>query len=307
MITILSSPKPFKGKDKINQYRAISTWKKLHNAEIILYGDEVGLDLVGKELNVKIVKDIEMSKDGIPLFNSIISHSEKNGLFKNQMYINCDILINETILDALNSISLNRFLLIGERMDLEKNIYVDLFENNYKQSILKKIKEKKILLHGPTGIDFFIFPKGIWKDLPKVVIGRGGYDSSLLAHCRRNKTPIIDGTGVIIALHQFHNYKHIKGGKKAVFYGDDAKTNNIAQGGKYSGNWVSDSDFIIENNKLIPWKCRGEKLRAIEVSLRYDYNFNIGSLIIKMIRKALRFGPLLPPTVDIKIMNKLNN
>lgn len=307
MITILSSPKPFKGFDKVNQYNAINNWKKIKDVEIILYGDEEGIDEAASKFNIKIVREVESSRQGIPLFNSIIAHAEKHSIYNNLMYINCDILINETLLQSLNLIKLNKFLLVGERLDLDKDVKIDLYKKNYKKEIYENIQKNKIYLHGPTGIDYFVFPKGIWDGLPRVVIGRGGYDSSLLAHCKRNKIPIVDGTGLIIALHQFHNYSHIEGGKNKVFYGEDAMINNNSQGGKYSSNFISDAEFYIENNKLIHYKCRGEKLRAVELSLRFNFNMSYCAFFIKIIRKIIKFGPLLPPTVNDRILNDLKN
>ena len=59
MITFLTSPKPFIGIDKENQYRAIKNWKLIaDNVEIILYGNSEGIENAANELNVKISYDI---------------------------------------------------------------------------------------------------------------------------------------------------------------------------------------------------------------------------------------------------------
>ena len=59
MITFLTSPKPFIGIDKENQYTAIKNWKLIaDNVEIILYGNSEGIENAANELNVKIVKNI---------------------------------------------------------------------------------------------------------------------------------------------------------------------------------------------------------------------------------------------------------
>ena len=72
MLTFLSSPKPFKGKDKENQYRAITNWlSAADGAEVILYGDSAGIEEAGRELNVKVIKDVESSSLGVPYFGAI--------------------------------------------------------------------------------------------------------------------------------------------------------------------------------------------------------------------------------------------
>ena len=67
MLTFLSSPKPFRGKDKENQYRAIRNWlNAVDGAEVILYGDSAGIDEAGLELNVNVIKEVESSSSGVP-------------------------------------------------------------------------------------------------------------------------------------------------------------------------------------------------------------------------------------------------
>ncbi len=306
MLTILTSPKPFVGIDKTNQYRAINSWKKIKNVEIFLYGDEFGIENASNDLNVQVVKNVDLSDEGMPYFNSIIHHANNVGKYNIQMYINCDILMNSTILLALELIKFNKFLLIGERIDLDEGVYIDINKNGYKNELVNNYNKSKVKFHGPTGIDYFIFTKGIWESLPKIIVGRGGYDSALLAHCKRNLIPVIDGTETIIALHQFHNYSHVTGGKKTVFFGSDAKVNNKAQGSKYSGNWVSDSDYAIKNNELVSWVCRGNKLRAFELYIRFNLNFEFGALFIRMLNKLFNGKHSIPPSLNGTIIDKLN-
>ena len=62
--------------------------------------------------------------------------------------------------------------------------------------------------HSCTGIDYFIFKKGMFPKLPEFVVGRWGWDNWLIWKARRHMVPVIDGSKNIIAIHQNHGYKY---------------------------------------------------------------------------------------------------
>ena len=286
MITFLTSPKPFVGIDKENQYRAIRNWKLVaNNAEIILYGNSDGIDTAAEDLNVKIVKNIKSTKGGIPYFGSIVNHASEFGIFDIQIYLNCDILLGN-IDQVINKVTISKFLCIGQRIDLSSNFNIDISPSSLKFNLRSLYTKEKIDLHKPTGIDYFIFRRSMWNHIGEIVIGRGGYDNALLRFCKLNHISIIDCTNMIVALHQFHDYNHVIGNKKSVFLGNDAK-NNLKQAGKYSLLTITDSDYIFYNNKLIINKCRGDILRFLELNFKYNYNFVFLSYIIRFIWRIL--------------------
>ena len=61
-------------------------------------------------------------------------------------------------------------------------------------------------MHAPSGIDYFVFNKDLWKSLPDFIIGRPGYDNWLIWKARRTFVPIIDATNSIQVIHQNHHY-----------------------------------------------------------------------------------------------------
>lgn len=287
MITFLSSPKPFKGDDKTNQYQAIRSWKKAAPAaEIILYGDSDGIDEAGRDLDVKVVKDIESSPSGIPYFNAIVSHAAAKGQYELQVYLNCDILLSG-VHKTLSLIEFPHFLLVGERIDLDRDVPFDIDGDDWRTELRRLAQLGKANVHGPTGIDYFAFRRGTWKDLPSIIIGRAGYDNAIIAHCKRNSYPVIDGTFSILALHQFHDYKHVAGEKKTVFFGDEALQNFAAAGGRRSATMVSDADYVIRNGQIVPWPCRGDLLRNLELKLRYRYGFKNAWLVLRAVWRSL--------------------
>lgn len=280
MLTFLSSPKPFKGNDKENQYRAIKSWLlAAENVEVILYGDSAGIEEAGLELKVKVVKEIASSPSGVPYFGAIVDHAAKYGKYDNQVYLNCDILLSG-IYEASRFIKFPNFLFIGQRLDMSPDVIVEEHPENYKQVVQELFKINKIKMHGTTGIDYFMFKRNMWKGLQQISIGRGGYDNALLEFCKRHQYSIIDGTLSVIALHQFHDYKHVNGNKQFVFYGSEAMQ-NLSVAGKYSLLSVSDAEYIMDNYELIYLPCRGDKLRRIELKWRYMKKWTIISLMLR--------------------------
>lgn len=80
-------------------------------------------------------------------------------------------------------------------------------------------------LHRPSGMDYFVFRRGVFRHLPKVLMGRAYCDCALVAYCLRMRIPVIDASFALRVEHQFHDYGHVKGGRTAVWQGDDAKSN----------------------------------------------------------------------------------
>lgn len=292
MLTFLSSPKPFKGKDKENQYRAINTWLlAAENVEVILYGNSEGIDEAGFDLNVKVVKKIRSSPSGVPYFGAIADHAAEFGTYDIQVYINCDILIHG-LYEASRSITFKNFLLIGQRIDLFENIIVTDKPANFKLVVQNLFRMHQLAIHEKTGIDYFVFSRNMWQGLKPISIGRGGYDNALLAFCKLYQYPIIDGTLSVIALHQFHDYKHVNGDEQVVFYGSEAKQ-NISVAGKYSLLTVSDADYILDNYQLIHSPCRGDYLREIELKWRYIRKWEIMSLLLRGMWRIFDFFKLV--------------
>lgn len=287
MITFLASPKPFNGIAKEHQYRAIRSWQGAgQDVEVILYGDSAGIDKAGGDLGVQVVKQIACAPSGVPYFGAIAGHAAEHGKHDLQVYLNCDILLSG-ILPAMRRIGFPQFLLIGQRIDLGEGLFVDVAQEGWMRQLTQWAAAGKAKLHGPTGIDYFGFRRGMWQGLPTVVIGRGGYDGALLAHCIRNRIRIVDATFAVTALHQFHDYEHIRGGLTAVIRGSDARHNISQAGGPRSSTLVSDAGYTLKNSLAAPLPRRGDPLRRLELKLRYELGWPNTALALRLIWRGL--------------------
>lgn len=284
MLTFLSSPKPFVGNAGTIQRNAIRSWKAVHpDAEVIIYGNGEGVAQVCHEMGVCHVSDIPCSPSGVPYFNGIIEHARINAKYDIQCYLNCDIIIASNIIDAVKNISFDQYLVIGQRIDIREGIQIDITKDKWQNELLEIIKTGRADLHPPSGIDYFIFRRGMWQSLLPLVIGRGGYDHALVLYCLRNKIPFINATLSIIAFHQFHDYGHQKGGKKTVFFGEDARNNCKLHRNHHSGPSSADAPWLIVNGHLIKNSIQRSTLRKIEFFVRFNLGLEKISLSVRIL------------------------
>lgn len=288
MITFLSSPKTFSGNLYKNQLNAIQSWLNVHpNAEVILYGDSPGCKEVCAMLGIRHVDKIECSPSGVPYFDAIVGHAQKYALYDIQVYLNCDILLTQDILDAIKMVNFSRFLIIGQRIDLGEKTNVYFQKDNWHLYTVTLIQNGYAKLHVPSGMDYFIFTRGLWVGMKPLVIGRAGYDSALVSFCLKHSIPIIDATYMIPALHQYHDYSHLDDKEKEVMSGVDAKNNQKVHEVEHSSPNIIDATWQIYNGQLIRNNSRGDYLRHFECFLRYKKKLIFPSYVIRAIWRVL--------------------
>lgn len=288
MITFLSSPKAFDGIARDNQIAAIQSWRRVHpSAEVILYGDAAGAAEASTALGAMHVSSIASSALGIPLFNAIADHAAMHARFDTQIYVNCDILLTNHVLQAIHALSFPRYLIIGQRIDLSEHA-TELIQAGTAESALDvAAHDKGTTLHPPSGIDYFVFTRGLWDGLRSLVIGRAGYDSALIAFCLRREIPVVDATYVIPALHQFHDYGHVSGAEKEVFFGTDARNNRRIHDVEHSAPLISDATWRIIGDRVERSRSRGDVLRRFETFLRYRRNLPRLSYGVRAVWRAV--------------------
>ena len=270
MISFLSSPKPFIGIVGENQRRAISNWmSSVPEAEVIIYGDAPGTAEVCQELGAIHIPQISCSSSGVPYYDAIAAHAAEFGRYDLQVYCNCDILFaNETLIKTISNVNFDSFLLIGQRIDLNEGIVPNTKGDMWLSELTKLQSDNMACVSLPHAKDYFIFKRGFWNKLKPLVIGRGGYDDALVAYALRKQIPVVDCTLSIVAFHQFHDYGHVPSGKKQVMRGEDA-ARNMKLHSIVDSFRNSDSDYQIQNGKILPNHANGDWLRYLELFARF--------------------------------------
>lgn len=207
-ITLFTLPKPFSGHIGIIQRNAIRSWITLGPAvEIILIGDETGMAETASTLGVGHVPVVDRNQYNTPMVNSAFQIAQEVGRGSLMAYVNADIILTPNLLKVIENISLDRFLVSCQRWDLDLDFEFD-FESAGWQSRLNESVKSRGRLHEPAGIDCFIFPRGMYQDLPPFAIGRPGWDNWLIYRTRQMQIPVIDATQVMMIVHQNHDYSH---------------------------------------------------------------------------------------------------
>jgi len=283
MITFLSSPKPFNGYIGTIQRNAIRSWRAVHpDAEVIIYGDGEGVSEACRELKVLHVPDVPCTPTGIPYFNGIVEHARSKARHDIQCFLNCDVLVCKNMITAVQSVDLRRYLIVGQRIDLAGGVTMDM-SGNWKSELRQLAAEGKACLHPPSGMDFFVFLRGLWEGLPPLIIGRGGYDGALLAFCLRNNIPLVNATLAFPILHQFHDYGHVSGGAYVAHRGEDAQANMMLHNIRHSIPSSSDAHWMLVGNEVVKNKLQADHLRRIELALRYRLKLALPALVVRMV------------------------
>jgi hypothetical protein len=286
MLTIFCSPKPFRNEANWNQRNALRSWKAIHpDVEIFVFGSPVGAAEAASEINAVLVPEVECSPSGAPSFNAMQRHASMHGRFDLQIYVNCDILLNATLARAMLASyrRFERFLMVGERLDLAQGTTIDVRQPDWAESLEALALNKQLTTHGPTGVDYFGFARGIWEDLPPVYMGRALCDQALLHHCLRQSIPIVDSTQAVLAIHQFHDYRHVQGGRPEVFFGRDRSTMAQEHHLGHSVPIISDADWMFAGDGTII-KGRRRILRRWELVLRYQCRLDNVSLFFRALQ-----------------------
>lgn len=289
MLSFLSSPKPFVGVALSNQMKAIRCWLSLDpEVEVILYGKSEGGERVASELGIGYVPDIQTNEFGTPLFGAIAEHAASHARHDHQVYVNCDILFTPELLSSVKKIPFPQFLIIGQRVDLAEGVNWDTEISDWHEQFMSLVKSGKLALHPAGGSDYFGFRRGLWQGLPPLAIGRGGYDNALISFCRQKRVPVVDATLSVHALHQFHDYNHLSGGKKNVFKGPEAEQNNSLYRGPFKLT-QNDATWRLSPNGLNRSRGRrGDWLGALYTYFRYDLPAPLCAKFVTLFRKVSR-------------------
>ncbi len=261
-MTVFALPKPFAGDIGIIQRNAIRSWARLRPApEIILFGDESGTREMAAEVGARHIPEIARNEYGTPLVNKLFEAAQDQAHHPIIAYVNADMILFQDFVDAAQKVQaeLPNFLLIGQRWDLPFFDEIDFGRADWQQ-MLQRQMAADAMIHPESGLDYFVFRKGLWPNIPAFAIGRTVWDSWLVADPNRRGVPVVDGTDAITAVHQDHDYGHMAGGRQEAWHGAEAARNRESAGptdgsGRTSGaTWRLNKDgTLVETLPREPW------------------------------------------------------
>ena len=204
-IIFTTSCKPISNdKIKIMQYNSINSWKWLDcEKEILVFNRESSIKEMCDELEIKNINDYESSDfSDLPTWramrNVACEFASENDII---VWVNSDIVFDDTLVHTINELKksgLDDFILTGKR----KNWPI-FWELNNKEEI-NKIEFDKI--GNEYEIDYFIYNKKHFSDLPKFFIARMKFDNYLMKLSIDSVEKTIDSTFAINSYHHEHGY-----------------------------------------------------------------------------------------------------
>ena len=260
MLTIFSTPKPFDGHIGVIQRNAIQSWTKIHpEVEIILFGDESGAAETAREFGLRHIPEVPRNEFGTKLLRGLFEPAQRLARHDRFCYVNCDIMLPPSFGSALERVSekFPQFLMVGQRADTDVTEPWNFAAEDWDRR-LEAFAAAHGKLQGPLGIDYFAFRRGLYRDLPALVIGRIWWDHWLIWRARSLGAPVVDATSVVTAVHQNHDYGYHPAGAKGVWQDEQAQTNFKLAGGKSHLYTIADA-----THRLTPTKIQRKPLHAL--------------------------------------------
>lgn len=289
MLTIFSTPKPFRGHTAVIQRNAIRSWTLLHpDCEVILFGKDEGTAETAAELEMRHVPDVGCSEFGTPLVNALFEKA--NRLAENPIlcYINADIILMNDFIQAVQRLIAvkRRFLMVGRRWNLDVTNAVNFSRPDWESALRSEVFDRGELC-SHWFIDYFVFRTPIFGEIPPFAIGRPYFDNWLLWRARSLRVPVIDATEVVTCVHQTHESRYSLLGSDSPGQSGDANVqtevsrNHDLAGGSFftiadathrltpAGlSWIFDRDHLLRRLDTLPklYPYLSFPLRAIRKS-----------------------------------------
>lgn len=243
-VTLFATPKPFTGHEAIIQKNAIRSWARLTpRPEIILFGDELGIEEMAHEIGARHVPDVARNEFGTPLVDALFRSAAR--LAENDIlaYVNADIILFDDFMTGIEKAATTHeeFLLVGKRWDLCVCEEIDFDAPDWSAPLLGAVARDGFL-HAETGLDYFVHTKGLWVGMPPFALGRCAWDNWLMKWPVIMGKAAIDASEYITAVHQDHGYAHA-GGRANAFNGLEPQRNR-AMAGSVLG-WTTDAPFCL--------------------------------------------------------------
>lgn len=245
MLTMFSTPKPFRGYIAVIQRNALESWKRLHpDVEVILFGKDEGTAEICRELGLRHEPEVVLSERGTKRLDCIFGRAQEIAGHDFVCYANCDIILTLAFLESIERLRAWRpeFLMVGRRWDTDVTERIDFSAPDWQERIVARAKSEGIqrFYHN---IDYFAFPRWLYREIPPLVIGRIWWDHWLVWQARQLGAVIVDASDVVCAVHQNHDYAYHPQGVVGVSDDEEACRNLELLGGRRHSRTIEDADY----------------------------------------------------------------
>jgi hypothetical protein len=208
MITFFTTAKPFDGHSAVIQRNALASWKHLHpDVEVILFGDDKGAVEISAELGLRHEPYVERHESGTKYLHFMFARASQIARHRFLCFANCDIVLMDDFWTAFERTRVwrKRFLMVAQRWDTDVTEPID-FDQPTWANALRLQAQTKGLQQDEWWIDFFLFPKGMYIDMPSLIVGHCYWDNWMISEALSTGTPVVDASLFVMPVHQNHGY-----------------------------------------------------------------------------------------------------
>lgn len=245
MLTLFSTPKAFRGHSGVIQRNAIRSWRELHpDVEVILFGNDEGTAEICAELGLRHESQLETSRFGPPVASYLFDRAQEIARHDLLCYVNCDIVLMSDFRKALERLARWRksFLMIGRRWDADVAQLWDFGRPDWEQELRSLALNCGV--RRLVEIDYFVFPRGLYRDMPPLVIGRCWWDHWMVWKARSLRVAVVDCTSAAMVIHQNHEFSRMLSG----FREEGSNWNYALAGqGRHLGTFLDSTHQLMGN------------------------------------------------------------
>lgn len=155
-------------------------------------------------------------------------------------------------------------MVIGQRWDLDVSEPLGFEAEDWENQLRVRVT-KGGSLHAHTGIDYFVFPRGMWGNIPPFAIGRTAWDNWLIYRARALGARVIDATEAVKIVHQNHDYVQGFQDLEGVRTGPEGQINRKLAGWEGHIFTLNDADWMLTPQGLVrPPLTAGRLRRSFE-------------------------------------------
>lgn len=236
--TLFAMPKAFTGQFDAIQVNAIESWTRLQpRAEIILFGDDQGTAEAARKFGLRHVPEVTRNEYGTPRVDRLFADAQRLAEHDLLCYINSDIIVmpdfGKCISDVSRETEEHDFLAVGRKTSLPITDVLDFETRDWDHRLRAWAASEG--RHVTYDSDFFVFRRGMWKDIPAFAIGRCYWSSWFMWDARRRGLDVIDLTAVALTVEPRHDYSHARstGGNKRLFGVEYEANRRLFRGCRY--------------------------------------------------------------------------
>jgi hypothetical protein len=217
--------------------------------EVILLGEDPGAAEISRELGLRHEPFVERNEFGTKRLDFMFARAQEIARHDLLCYLNCDIILLPEFCRALQRVQAvhDRFLMVGRRWDVDIAEPID-FRDPAAAPRLREFALQKGVRRGPDGVDYFAFPRGLYRDIPALVVGRIWWDHYLVWKARELHADVVDVSSQVTAIHQNHDYGYHPAGAQGVWTDPQARRNYQLAGGRWHLYTIADSTHILESS-----------------------------------------------------------